>query len=101
MGPATSPHLSTKVFPLRHADSAALDRLLPMLAELRAQPELKEVRPGVFYRRSKAFMHFHDDPSGLHADVRLHADFERYRVETETERRNLLKAIRRVLEKQP
>ena len=82
---------------MRHADAAALDRLEPMLAQLRAMPELKEVRPGVFYRRSKAFIHFHDDPAGLYADVRLGQDFERHRVETEDERRHLVGEIHTAL----
>ena len=82
---------------LRHADSAALDRLESLLSELREMPGLKEVRRGVFYRRSKAFIHFHDDPSGLYADIRLDKDFERYRVDTEDERLHLLNQIRMVL----
>ena len=48
---------------------------------------------GVFYFRSKAFLHFHEDPSGLHADVRLGADFSRFRVETAEERDALLERI--------
>jgi hypothetical protein len=86
-----------KVLQLRHADSAALDRLDPLLTELREIPALKEVRRGVFYRRSKAFLHFHDDPTGLHADVRLDKELERHRVETEEERRHLMNEIRKTL----
>jgi hypothetical protein len=48
---------------------------------------------GVFYRRSRAFLHFHEDPSGLHADVRLGPDFRRFRVETAEEREALLQRI--------
>jgi len=85
------------VLSLRHADSASLKRLEPMLAQLRAMPELREVRPGVFYRRSRAFMHFHDDPSGLHTDIRLGDSFERHRVETADEQAHLIEDIRRAL----
>jgi hypothetical protein len=85
------------VLPVRHADAAALDRLEPMLDQLRSIPELKEVRRGVFYRRSKAFIHFHDDAAGLYADVRLGEDFERHRVETEDERRYVVIEIRTAL----
>ena len=56
---------------MRHATSEALDELEPLLERLRSEPGLVEKRRGVFYRRSKAFLHFHEDPSGLHADVRL------------------------------
>jgi hypothetical protein len=82
---------------VRHADTAALDRLEPMLVQLRSMPELKEVRRGVFYRRSRAFIHFHDDAAGLHADVRLDQDFERRRVETDDERREFIGEIRTAL----
>jgi hypothetical protein len=85
------------VLSVRHADAAALDRLEPMLDQLRSMPELKEVRRGVFYRRSKAFIHFHDDAAGLYADVRLGEDFERHRVETEDERRYVVIEIRTAL----
>jgi hypothetical protein len=84
---------------VRHADAAALDRLEPMLVELRSMPELKEVRRGVFYRRSKAFIHFHDDAAGLYADVRLGEDFERHRVETQDERRHVIGEIHTALSK--
>jgi hypothetical protein len=68
-----------------------------MLERLRAMPELRERTRGVFYRRSRAFLHFHEDPSGLHADVRFDGDFERHRVQTASERRTLLARIERVL----
>ncbi len=81
---------------MKHAGSEALDRLEPMLVELRTIPGLVEKRPGVFYRRSAAFLHFHEDTSGLYADVRLSDSFERRRVETAAERSALLQAIRSV-----
>ena len=66
---------------MRHARSDALDQLEPFLEELRRVPGLVEKRRGVFYRRSSAFLHIHEDASGLHADVRVAGDFERFRVE--------------------
>jgi hypothetical protein len=51
---------------------------------------------GVFYRESKAFLHFHEDASGMHADVRLGSDFERFRVETPEEREALVALIRSI-----
>jgi hypothetical protein len=79
---------------VRHAREAALDELEPLLAELRGLPGLVERTRGVFYRRSQAFLHFHEDPSGLHADVRLGAEFERCRVQTEGEQAALLDRVR-------
>jgi hypothetical protein len=49
---------------------------------------------GLLYRRSKAFLHFHEDVSGLHADVRITDDFERLRVVTLDERERLLALVR-------
>ena len=78
---------------MRHATSAALDQLEGLLEELRALPGLRETTRGVFHRRSRAFLHFHEDPSGLHADVRLADDFERFRVQTAEERQALVQRI--------
>jgi hypothetical protein len=78
---------------VRHAGRDGLDQVEPLLQELRALPGLVERKRGVFYRKSKAFLHFHEDPSGLHADVKLTEDFERFRVETEEERSALLARI--------
>ena len=70
---------------MRHATPADLDELEPLLSRLRKLDQLVEKNRGVFYRKSKAFLHFHEDPTGLHADVRLGADFERFRVQTREE----------------
>lgn len=78
---------------MRHAGPAALDELEPLLAELRKMPMLVEKKRGIFYRASKSFAHFHEDPSGTFADVRFGDDFERVRVVTQGERSALLKRI--------
>lgn len=66
---------------MKHATSVALDELEPLLAQLRALQGLQERSRGVFYRRSKAFLHFHEDPAGLFADVRnASGDFDRIKV---------------------
>ncbi len=68
-----------------------------MLAQVRALDGLTEKSPGVFYRRSNAFLHFHVDGDDLYADLKVGGDFERYRVTTVKERRTLVAAARRVL----
>jgi hypothetical protein len=85
---------SHKVISMRRATAETLKELEPLLDEVRSVPGLVEKKPGIFYRRSKAFLHFHEDPSGLHADVRFEAAFERVRVETNGEREALLARIR-------
>ena len=59
---------------MRHASVATLELLAPLLAPLRALPGLTEKSPGVFYRKGRAFLHFHEDPRGLFADLRDAAD---------------------------
>jgi hypothetical protein len=54
---------------MRHARDADLDRLEDLLAELRTLPGLVEKKRGVFYRKSRSFLHFHEDPKGLFADI--------------------------------
>ena len=54
---------------MRHARDQDLDRLDDLLARLRALPGLTEKKRGVFYRKSRAFLHFHEDPKGLFADI--------------------------------
>ncbi|MFI4965317.1 MAG: hypothetical protein ACHP9T_08120 [Caulobacterales bacterium] len=54
---------------MRHAREADLDRLEPLLAQVRTLPGLTEKKRGVFYRKSRAFLHFHEDPKGLFADL--------------------------------
>ncbi len=70
---------------MKHAGSEALDRLEPLLARVRALPGLVEKKRGTFYRKSRAFLHFHEDPKGLFADIRPGdgADFDRIEVTTE------------------
>jgi hypothetical protein len=81
---------------MKHAGPDALAALEPVLRELRSLPAIKERATGTFYRRSKAFLHFHEDPEGLFADVRLQADgdFERLRVSTAAERKRFLALVR-------
>ncbi len=78
---------------MRHAGPATLARILPFLEELRCRPVLREMRPGVFYLKSRAFLHFHDDPSGVFADVRLADDFLRLAVTSSSQQSDLLERI--------
>ena len=79
---------------MKHADAAALDKLEDLLLEIRRLPDLKERSRGVFYLRSKSFLHFHDDPAGLFADVRRGEDFERFKVTSSAERSLFLRIVR-------
>ena len=47
----------------------------------------------MFELESRAFLHFHDDPSGVFADVRLADDFVRMRVTSRAEQSDLIDRI--------
>lgn len=81
---------------MKHATPAALDQLEPLLTGLRALPGLVERSRGVFYRKGRAFLHFHEDPRGLFADLRdaTADDFERVDVTASAGRANLLTLAR-------
>jgi hypothetical protein len=83
---------------MKHAGHDALDQLTDMLLRLREVAVLKERSPGVFYRSGKAFLHFHEDPTGLYADLRRADTFERLAVNTASERKELVRVVRDVLE---
>ena len=82
---------------MKHAGPAALGELGDLIAALRARDGLREPRPGVFYRRGKAWLHFHEDKAGLFADLRTGAEWERFCVSDSGERVALLAAIDRAL----
>jgi hypothetical protein len=79
---------------VRHATAETLEALEPLLEELRGLDGLLEKRRGTFYRRSQAFLHFHEDPAGPFADVKLEGDWQRLRVATARERQALLRTVR-------
>lgn len=88
---AAEPPLSAVA--MRHAGPSTLARIVPLLEKLRAYPVLCEQRPGIFYLKSRAFLHFHDHPSGVFADVRLAEDFVRLPVTTASQQVDLLERI--------
>ena len=82
---------------MRHAGPQALTALADPLAAIRLRSGLREPRPGVFYRKSKAWLHFHEDSAGLFADLRVAGDWQRFRVEEPPERMALFVAVERGL----
>jgi hypothetical protein len=79
---------------MKHATSAALDRLEPLLRELRAVGGIREKSRGTFYRGSRAFLHFHEHGDDFFADMRIGEDFERFPATTEGQRKALLKMLK-------
>jgi hypothetical protein len=79
---------------MRHATADTLAELDDLIAALRGIHGLVEERPGAFSRGSRSFLHFHADPTGNYADVRLGNDFERFRVTTKHEQQALISKVR-------
>jgi len=88
---------------MRHAGPDTIAALSELIAALRTVDGLTETRPGAFARRSKAFLHFHEDPSGFYADVRFEIDsnFERVRVTTKREQAELVRRVRAAFGSRP
>ena len=82
---------------MSHADSKALEPLLPLLRQLRDIKGLREVRPGVFHCRSVAFLHFHAEQGELVADLKKAggSGFDRYPLATPPAQRKLLDDAKR------
>ena len=83
---------------MKHAGATALAQLAEVLEQLRSVTDLTERKPGIFYRASTAFLHFHEDPAGLFADAKINGvGFERFPVSTREEQQVLIQAVRTAL----
>ena len=79
---------------MRHASLATLAQLEPLLVRIRGIAGMIERKPGIFYRRSSAFLHFHEDAAGLFVDVKLNGvEFERLPVSTIQQRATFWRAL--------
>jgi hypothetical protein len=76
---------------MAHADEAALQQLLPLLRQLREIKALREMKPGIFYLKGSAFIHFHDEAGVLIGDLKKTSGsgFDRYPVDTPSGQRKL------------
>ena len=79
---------------MKHASPATLRQLEPLLTRIRGLAGLVERKPGTFYRRSSAFLHFHEDPAGIFADVKINGvEFERIPVSSAQQRAALWRVL--------
>jgi hypothetical protein len=77
--------------------STTLNCIALLLNVLRAHPALDEVRPAAFHFNGRDFIHFHEEPEGIFADVRLAKGRVRMPVSTRFEQAELLESIERKL----
>jgi hypothetical protein len=73
---------------VKHAGAVVLDQLEPLLARIRATGSLREKSRGIFYLKSRAYLHFHEDPAGIFVDIRAldGKDFDRIKLDGPAER---------------
>jgi hypothetical protein len=88
---------------VRHITPARLDTIETLLTSLRGVDGLVERSRGVFYRRSRAFLHFHEHGDDeVYADVRVDGDeFTRLRATTKAEQRALVSRVQAAVRESP
>ena len=77
---------------------STFEALGPLLEVLRAHPALREVRPATFDLNGREFVHFHEGPEGIVADVLLVKGRLHMPVSSPGEQAELLDRIHDVLE---
>ena len=82
---------------MKHAGPAALDSLEPIIAEVRKLEGLKEKKRGSFYRGSVGFLHFHEDPAGFFADLKVGVEFTRMPVNNQREIEAFIRRARKAI----
>jgi len=90
---------------MKHAGPQALDELESILREIRKVEGLIEKKRGTFYYRGNAMLHFHEDPLGFFADLKVDGEFIRLAVNTKREAAEFLRratvALRAVVSRHP
>jgi hypothetical protein len=82
---------------MAHADAAALQKLLPLLRQLRELTGVREKSAGIYHCRGAAFVHFHDEQGALFADLKKPggSGFDRYPVDTPAGQRKFIDDAKR------
>jgi hypothetical protein len=76
---------------------STIETLATLLNVLRGYSVLQEVRPTAFHLGGRDFIHFHEEPDGLFADVRLSKGRLRMPVSTSSEQAQMLDRIDQIL----
>lgn len=81
---------------MARADSEALETLLPLLRQLREIKGVQESKPGIFYARGQAFIHFHAEDGVVHADLKKPggSGFDRFALASAADQRKLVDEAR-------
>ena len=84
---------------MKHASEQTLIGLEPLLASIRKLPGLRERSRGLFYRSGSAFLHFHEDPAGIFADLKAGDDWERMPANSGSDQAALIRRARELLDR--
>ena len=83
---------------MKHAGPQALDRLEPLLEQVRCLAALKEKSRGCFYLRGRGLLHFHEHGQGeLYADIGLGDEFDRLPAMTAAQHKAILKRVAKAI----
>jgi hypothetical protein len=74
-----------------------LQAIEPLLVLLRSNAALVEVKPQVFHHNGQDFVHFHESPQGIVADVRLARGQVRLSATSAVDQAELLDLIEQAL----
>lgn len=80
---------------MKHASASTVAVLEPWLDKLRTVDGLHERRPGVFYFKGRAFVHFHEGNGAIAADIRRDEEFERFDITRVKERDQFVRLVLR------
>jgi hypothetical protein len=83
---------------MRRAGAATLARIAALLEALRRHPALREGQAGHFFLGACEVLHFHDDPAGVFADLRLAGGFVRLPATSPAEQAEVLGRLEECLD---
>jgi hypothetical protein len=86
---------------MKHASSETLVLVADLLAAIRTRNVLTEKKPGIFYRKGQAFLHFHEDKAGMFMDIRDGADWLRLAATGPGAQEKCLEALERATQGNP
>src|SRR5690242_11587099 len=87
---------------MKHAGPKALDRIEPLLRQLRKHESLKEKSRGCFYRSGRGFLHFHEHGDNeMWADITLSGTDLRIPATTAADRKALSRLVDEEIKRNP
>lgn len=87
---------------MKHADPKALDRVEPLLRQLRKHESLREKSRGCFYRGGRGFLHFHEHGDNeMYADITLGSGDLRVPATSAVDRKALLSLVDKEIKRNP